>query len=324
MLGIGQHPVIGSSTHPPAAPGHRTRWRHAAFAVLLAIYAVLTVLVVVRNGPTVRLDEWVANLRLKHRWPGLYDWINFYIHIGQRAPSTAVALPWILWRCWRLNSKTPFVRLVAALLLLNLSVGVVKVATGRIGPHKISHADVVFAGGNIYPSGHVSNIVVLLGVLAWMSVRYRKVMIVTATILPVTVGFSTIYLNMHWLSDVVAGWLAGGLVLLALPTVMPTAGRIADALEARLRAAWLRRQARRHGAGSEPSAARPVPDGADRPADAPNDVSAPDHVGRDAGRPAPAAKAQPLAPPIMAWRRPKPAAVDLPAQAGANPTYHAE
>jgi hypothetical protein len=198
------------------------------------------------------------------------------------------------------------------------------VATGRIGPHKISHADVVFAGGNIYPSGHVSNIVVLLGVLAWMSVRYRKVMIVTATILPVTVGFSTIYLNMHWLSDVVAGWLAGGLVLLALPTVMPTAGRIADALEARLRAAWLRRQARRHGAGSEPSAARPVPDGADRPADAPNDVSAPDHVGRDAGRPAPAAKAQPLAPPIMAWRRPKPAAVDLPAQAGANPTYHAE
>jgi membrane-associated phospholipid phosphatase len=246
MLGIGQHTVTGSDpTNPPAAPDRRTRWRYAAFAVLLAIYAVLTVLVVVRNGPTVRVDEWVANLRMKHRWPGLYDWINFYIHIGQRAPSTAVAVPWIVWRCWRLRTKTPLVRFVAALLLLNLSVGVVKVATGRIGPHKISHADVVFAGGNIYPSGHVSNIVVLLGVLAWMSVRRRKAMIVTATVIPVTVGFSTIYLNMHWLSDVVAGWLAGGLVLLALPTVMPTAERIADALEARLRELWRRRQARR-------------------------------------------------------------------------------
>jgi undecaprenyl-diphosphatase len=265
--------------------------RYAAFAVLLAGYAVLTLLIAVRNGPTVRLDEWVADLRMKHRWPGLYDWINFYIHIGQRAPSTAVALPWILWRCWRLRSKTPLVRLVTALLLLNVSVGVVKVATGRIGPHKISHADVVFAGGNIYPSGHVSNIVVLLGVLAWMSVRYRKAMIVAAVIIPVTVGFSTIYLNMHWLSDVVGGWLAGGLVLLALPTVMPTAERIADALEARLRDAWHRRQARRVAKTGVPAAVVP---------------------------------AQPPAPPIVAWRGSKPAASDPPAQAGTNPTYHAE
>ncbi len=323
MLGIGQHPVIGSQpTTAPAAPDHRTRWRHAAFWVLLAVYAVLTLLIAVRNGPTVRLDEWVADLRMKHRWPGLYDWINFYIHIGQRAPSTAVALPWIVWRCWRLRSKTPLVRLVTALLLLNVSVGIVKVATGRIGPHKISHADVVFAGGNIYPSGHVSNIVVLLGVLAWMSVRYRKAMIVAAVVIPVTVGFSTIYLNMHWLSDVVGGWLAGGLVLLALPTVMPAADRAADALEARLREAWRRRrQARRQGAGGDAAVPVPAPE---RRADAPSEASSPAGRERETTVSTPVATAQSAASPIVAWRRPKSGMVDPAAPAGANPTYHAE
>jgi hypothetical protein len=38
---------------------------------------------------------------------------------------------------------------------------------------------------------------------------------------------------------------------------------------------------------------------------------------------APAAPAASAAP-IVAWRRSKPAAADPPAQAGANPTYHAE
>lgn len=282
MLGIGQRTVTGSqATHPPAPASSRARWRYAAFAVLLVIYAALTLLVVVRNGPTMRLDEWVANLRMKHRWPGPYDWINFYIHIGQRAPSTAVALPWIIWRCRRLQSKTPIVRLVVALLLLNVSVGIVKVATGRIGPHKYSHADAVFAGGNIYPSGHVSNIVVLLGVLSWMAVRYRRAMIITSIIVPITVGFSTIYLNMHWLTDVIGGWLAGGLVLLALPSVMPTAERWADAIELRLRRAVSRRRARRARRTAPPDVEIPA-----LPASAPASARASAPLSASAGDPA--------------------------------------
>jgi membrane-associated phospholipid phosphatase len=284
MFGITQRiGTVSGDGGASAARSRRTRWRYAAFGALLVIYAVLTVLVVVRNGPTIQLDEWVANLRMKHRWPWAYDWINVYIHVGQRAPSTVVALPWIIWRCTRLHSSTPLVRLVAALLLLNVSVGVVKVATGRIGPHKISHADAVFAGGNIYPSGHVSNIVVLLGVLTWMAVRYRKTMIAISVVVPVTVGYSTVYLNMHWISDVVGGWLAGGLVLLALPTVMPTAQRWADAIELRLRRAlqrWRARRAARHdldvpAPATAAAGARVRTAGFDRAADAKADEAPP-------------------------------------------------
>ena len=55
-----------------------------------------------------------------------------------------------------------------ALVLLNVSVGVVKYAIGRLGPMHGTDSDVhdIFAGGNIYPSGHVSTAVVLYGLLA--------------------------------------------------------------------------------------------------------------------------------------------------------------
>ena len=63
-------------------------------------------------------------------------------------------------------------------------------------------------------------------------------MIVVGVWLCITVGLGTIYLRTHWFSDVVAGWLAGSLVLLSLPTVMPTAQRWTDTAIAWLRKRW--------------------------------------------------------------------------------------
>jgi undecaprenyl-diphosphatase len=118
--------------------------------------------------------------------------------------------------------------LATSLVLLNLSVGVVKVATGRLSPLRTHNAHDIFVGGNIYPSGHVSNTVVLYGLLAWIAMSHRKLAIIAASVLSVTVGLGTIYLDTHWFSDVVGGWMAGALILLALPTVMPTAQRWTD------------------------------------------------------------------------------------------------
>ncbi len=120
--------------------------------------------------------------------------------------------------------------LATALIVLNLSVGVVKIATGRLGPHATRHVHAVFEGGDIFPSGHVSNAVVLYGLIAMLAVSFRRTAYVLAVLVSVTVGLVTVYLDTHWMSDVFGGWLAGLLVLISLPWVMPYSQRAADAV----------------------------------------------------------------------------------------------
>jgi undecaprenyl-diphosphatase len=226
--------------------------RAIAFWSLLACYVALTVLVLVPS-PVLDLDQYLASLHLKAAHPGWRPWINGYVIFGQRGPATLAFLPVFVWAAWRTRSKRPLILLGTALVLLNVSVGVVKYATGRVGPMHVADSDVhdIFAGGNIYPSGHVSNTVVLYGLVAWVvAARWRKLAIAAAVFLSVTVGLSTVYLRTHWFSDVLGGWLAGALVLLSLPTVMPYAERWSDRFLAAVRA-W---HARRGSGSGEPPA----------------------------------------------------------------------
>lgn len=198
--------------------------RGALFAVLGIAFVLLTLGVALRT-PLLRLDTDVMDLHLHERWPGAFGWVSNYVLLGQRGPSTLLALPWFLWRAWRSRSWRPVVTLGVALFLLNVGVGFVKVATGRLGPLRTDLATAVFRGGDIYPSGHVSNAVVLYGTIAMLAVGYRMLVRVMAVFISLTVGLGTIYLDTHWFTDVVGGWLAGGIVLLAVPMLVPAAER---------------------------------------------------------------------------------------------------
>lgn len=214
-------------------------WYLAAFIGVLLGYAALTLTVLI-DSPILSLDSYVFGLHIggHHRqWSPL---VNVLVVAGQRGPTTLIALPWFVWRAWRQRSLRPLVLLATALILLNLSVGAVKLATGRIGPRHTVLVDDFFHGGNIFPSGHVSNAVVLFGLLALIAVRHRRAMVALAIFVPVMVGACTIYLRTHWVSDIIAGWFAGGLVLMALPWVMPGAERCVDA-SIRGLARWTRR-----------------------------------------------------------------------------------
>ena len=206
-------------------------WR--TLAVLLIPYAALTVAVVV-GSPLDGLDRAAAHLRLSHHWPDLTPWVSHYVVIAQRAPSALVAGGFVLWWSWRRRSAYPFVMFLTALVLLNLTVGAVKVGTGRLGPLLTTHPRAVFDGGDIFPSGHTSNAVVIFGVLAMLASRRKRLATVLATFGAATVGLSTIFLDTHWATDVIGGWLAGGLVLIGLPWATAQA-RTAFARVVRLR-----------------------------------------------------------------------------------------
>jgi membrane-associated phospholipid phosphatase len=69
--------------------------------------------------------------------------------------------------------------------------------------------------GFSYPSGHSAGVIVFVGLVAyyawlhWRSTRSKVVTLSGFGLIAVVVGFYRIYLNVHWLSDVVGGWLFG-------------------------------------------------------------------------------------------------------------------
>ncbi len=216
--------------------------RVVAFWVLLLVYVLVTLGVVYRS-PLLTLDTDLFKLDLQRRYPDWKPWVKAYVMLGQRGPATLLFLPWFCWVAWRNRTPRPLLTLGVALVLLNISVGVVKLATGRLGPLQTSNTHRIFDGGSIYPSGHVSNAVVLYGCLAMIAVNHRRLAACAAAFLSVTVGLGTVYRDTHWFSDVVGGWIAGGLVLVAVPWAMPWAERAWNWACTRLepRASWITR-----------------------------------------------------------------------------------
>lgn len=75
--------------------------------------------------------------------------------------------------------------------------------------------ELVFDAGNSFPSGHVVSTAVLFGLLAYFawpvlkSTHVKVVLSLFVVTLASFVGFTRIYLNVHWLSDVLAGYFLG-------------------------------------------------------------------------------------------------------------------
>jgi undecaprenyl-diphosphatase len=84
----------------------------------------------------------------------------------------------------------------------------------------------LFETGYSFPSGHAMMSLVTSGMLAYFAVlalqswRARGAVIFGAALLALLIGFSRIYLGVHYFSDVVAGFAAGGIWLSTLITGM--------------------------------------------------------------------------------------------------------
>lgn len=205
-----------------------SRHRAALFGGTLAFYLAIVFAVLVTSWLVV-LDWKVMLFRPYQQWPELHAFLDYYVVLGQRGPTAVMVACWLGWRSWRQHTLRPLLVLGTSLLLLNVTVGAVKLGLGRLGPHyatQIGSAE-MFAGGDIFPSGHTANAVVTWGILAYLATtpRARRYLSAVSATVSLGVGLTTVYIGTHWLSDVVLGWAAGLLILLALPWFEPLIAR---------------------------------------------------------------------------------------------------
>ncbi|MDT0269858.1 phosphatase PAP2 family protein [Streptomyces sp. DSM 44915] len=210
---------------PPDVPTPvMSRTRLGLLWLTAGIYAAIVAAVCVTSW-LVRLDWQVMLFRPYKQWPELHAFLDYFVVLGQRGPTAVLIAAWLGWRCWRQRTLRPLLVLASALLLLNLSVGAAKFGMAREGPHYATTigSNEMWLTGDIFPSGHTANAVVTWGILAYLATTptARRTLSVIASVFALGVGTTTVYLGTHWVSDVLLGWAAGLLILLALPWCEP-------------------------------------------------------------------------------------------------------
>ncbi|WP_190193835.1 phosphatase PAP2 family protein [Streptomyces minutiscleroticus] len=240
--------VFARLDREPERPAHidvprMSRHRVVLFSATLAFYGAIVWAVLITSW-LVRLDWQVMFFRPYQQWPEIHAFLDYYVVLGQRGPTAVMVAAWLGWRSWRQHTLRPLLTLGAALLLLNVTVGAAKLGMGRLGPHYATEigSNEMWLGGDIFPSGHTANAVVTWGILAYLAStpRARRWLSALSAVVSLGVGLTTVYLGTHWLSDVLLGWTAGLLILLALPWFEPLIAR-AEATLFALRDAWRRR-----------------------------------------------------------------------------------
>jgi membrane-associated phospholipid phosphatase len=192
-----------------------------AVVVALALVAIVLTDEVVHHDALAGLDGTWRDWVLDQRTPVLTDVMIGASRFGSTPSLLAMAAAVAAWLAWR-RRRAVSVLLLAATAGMFLG-PLLKVVVGRRRPVTTDHLMLVDSWS--YPSGHALNSMVVLGMLTVLAVRAltgalaRATVLVAGVALVGAIGFSRVYLGVHWPSDVLAGWLIGLLWLTVCLTV---------------------------------------------------------------------------------------------------------
>ncbi len=134
---------------------------------------------------------------------------------------SGILLAWGMLKKYSLAKKAGGLGLVT-LLISEIVVGILKVLIGRPRPQilesGVSHVGPSMEEGyDSFPSGHSVSAFTMAVVLSFVFPRWRLWWYMTA----VLVAFSRVYMDIHFVSDVLAGGIVGVLVAKGLFSVCP-------------------------------------------------------------------------------------------------------
>jgi undecaprenyl-diphosphatase len=131
------------------------------------------------------------------------DLTKFGVFWGVLPIAIATALVLLLRRQW--HSLIYFITTMLGSAIINRTV---KMLLHRARPHLWNSATPEFGYG--FPSGHAMasmTLVAALVILTW-NTRWRWSIVITGALFVLAIGWTRLYLGVHYPSDILAGWMA--------------------------------------------------------------------------------------------------------------------
>ncbi len=201
----------------------RPSWKGGAGAFVLALLLILVIALFQRYGWLDALNLGAMRAAGRARDSGFGTVVTLVMQAASLIGSTAgrllllaLAAGALWWRRGRDRALWLAATVIAG-MLLNVALKQVFAAPR---PDLLPHLDIVHTYS--FPSGHAAGNMIFFGAVAMLALRRSAY--AGAAVIIALIGFSRIWLGVHWPSDVLAGWIEG-LGWLALCRVWLPAGR---------------------------------------------------------------------------------------------------
>jgi undecaprenyl-diphosphatase len=191
------------------------KWHGAGLAVGVACCAlsILAFLAIVdslsEKGMLFHLDLTINAYVISEANPGLTGFLGTITHLGSIYLVVIVAVIvgtiLVIWKSWW--------RLLALFLAVPIGQAVLNIL--KVAFQKPRPETEMFVFSYSFPSGHVFSATVIYGFCIYLTFRFinnAAVKWIVSTLLVfliLLIGFSRIYLSVHWLSDALAGYVTG-------------------------------------------------------------------------------------------------------------------
>lgn len=207
------------STRAPES-GHARRVRDwfrklITFWTLIAVVSAVALMVFADVGEdvaeqsTTQFDNAVRAWFVGHQNPLLHNTALVITWIGSPAVMVVLAIGAGIWFYTRGGPRRAGA-VVAAPAVGGLFSGIIKVLYGRVRP---AGATLLNEHTYSFPSGHAATSAAVVVTLCYVLARERMISWRTAILIggsvPLLVGLTRLYLDVHWTTDVVGGWAVG-------------------------------------------------------------------------------------------------------------------
>lgn len=148
------------------------------------------------------------------QWHGVMEVVSSIVRVLPMAIGAAIVFCWLVWK----RKRSEYLTVGITLICLGLN-PLLKLLIERPRPTEDLVSVLGHYSGLSFPSGHAFTSMLMFGLLFYLApliLKWQRAIYMTRTAclaMIILTGISRVYLGAHWPSDVLGGFLFGGIVL---------------------------------------------------------------------------------------------------------------